>query len=144
MSEVCLKEEKVHEEWEVSEMASKFGVSEQTVYAWLNSGRLAGSKHLVSGQWEIPAKELGRFDRPHRGRPANGDDHKLASDFPCGPLLTVADVAARYGITTTTVHSWIRKGHLPAFQAVPRGSWYIRSDLLICTEAEKALGREER
>ncbi|WP_328435746.1 helix-turn-helix domain-containing protein [Nocardia puris] len=35
-------------------------------------------------------------------------------------LLTVAEVAERYGVSTRTVRNWVDSGHVPAYRIGPR------------------------
>jgi excisionase family DNA binding protein len=40
-------------------------------------------------------------------------------------LITTADVAHTYGVSLTTVHRWVKRGHITAYRVGPR---FLRID----------------
>jgi excisionase family DNA binding protein len=45
---------------------------------------------------------------------------------PDSELVTIADAAARLGVSTSTIRRWLREGLLPAEQTTPHAPWRIR------------------
>jgi excisionase family DNA binding protein len=45
---------------------------------------------------------------------------------PDGEVVTIADAAARLGVSTSTIRRWLREGLLPAEQTTPHAPWRIR------------------
>jgi len=73
---------------------------------------------------------------------------------PDGEVVTIAEAAARLGVSTSTIRRWLREGLLPAEQSTPHAPWRIRltdevrrrfvpnvpDDYLPLAEAAKRLG----
>lgn len=54
-----------------------------------------------------------------------------SSDVPGGrPLLTVAEAAARAGLSRSVGYSWVRAGLMPGAINVA-GRWYVRTAVLV-------------
>jgi excisionase family DNA binding protein len=51
-------------------------------------------------------------------------EHVIHRHRPQPPLLSVGDVAARFGVTTQAVYKWLQKGRVQATRG-PGGSWRI-------------------
>jgi excisionase family DNA binding protein len=56
-----------------------------------------------------------------------------AADIPAAPppdpdseAVTIAEAAARLGVSTSTIRRWLREGLLPAEQSTPHAPWRIR------------------
>lgn len=64
------------------------------------------------------------------------DDHDTMPD-----MLTVPEVARRFGVSAQTVRNWIASGRLPAVQATARGRFRIRSGALEAFERDAGLRR---
>jgi excisionase family DNA binding protein len=45
---------------------------------------------------------------------------------PDGEVVTIAEAAARLGVSTSTIRRWLREGLLPAEQSTPHAPWRIR------------------
>ena len=49
----------------VEEVAAKLKIESETVYRWLRSGKLKGTK-LAESSWRISSEELAKFTRPEQ------------------------------------------------------------------------------
>jgi excisionase family DNA binding protein len=67
-------------------------------------------------------------------------DHVLGRERAEPAYLSVADVAARYGVTTQAVYKWLQKGRIEATRG-PGGSWRIPA-AQFDQDARPATGRE--
>jgi excisionase family DNA binding protein len=67
-------------------------------------------------------------------------DHVLGRERAEPAYLSVADVAARYGVTTQAVYKWLQKGRIEATRG-PGGSWRIPAGQF-GQDARPATGRE--
>ncbi|TDB85607.1 helix-turn-helix domain-containing protein, partial [Actinomadura sp. KC216] len=109
----------------IADLAAKLGISRSAVYDWIKAGKLEA--HQTSARrWHIPFDETVEARcrdmiaaSTHLGR-ANRDFHVL-----CEGEITVGDVAARLGVSTTAVLGWIHAGKLTAHRTRVDRRWHI-------------------
>lgn len=124
--------------WTVREIAGRYRVTQLTVYNWLKSGALKGTKNPETGYWEVTQAALAVFKRPRRGREPKALTAVSGGAVGNQPFIPLRQVAKRYGVNYLTARNWARKGYIPAFQIAPRGRWFIPSNML--AQLEERMG----
>jgi len=113
----------------VKQLAARYGIAISAVYDWINTAKIDAHR-TRAGRWHIPfddhvdarCREL--IDSSvHLGRP-----NRLFDDVPGPGEVTVGDLAARLGVSTTAVLGWIRTGKLRAYRTPIQRHWRIRFD----------------
>jgi excisionase family DNA binding protein len=112
----------------IPELCQKLGVARSAIYDWIGAGKL-DAHQTPARRWHIPWDEdvearcrdmiaaSVHLGRKHRTHPAA-----------CPGEITVGDLAARLGITTTAVLGWIHAGKLDAHRTRVERRWHIRWD----------------
>jgi DNA invertase Pin-like site-specific DNA recombinase len=112
----------------VKQLAARFGIAISAVYDWIYTGVLPAHR-TDAGRWHIPfddqveahCREL-VTSSVHLGRP------NRVFDGPAPGEVTVGDLAARLGVSTTAVLGWIRAGKVEARRTPVQRHWRIRFD----------------
>ena len=98
-------------------------------------GRVGDDPHLTTKALTRPRR--GRAGRQARtGREGKGID---TSGKLTGPVLSVSQVAAHFGVCTRTVRNWIRGGGIKAGRPTERGPFFISRE-----EVARVTGRKQR
>ena len=113
----------------VKQLAARFGIAISAVYDWINTGKLDAHR-THAGRWHIPfddhvdarCRDLVAAS-VHLGRP-----NRRFDDVPGPGEVTVGDLAAKLGISTTAVLGWIRAGKVRAYRTPIQRHWRIRFD----------------
>jgi len=132
----------------VNEVAKRLGVSRETVYQWIRNGRLpsvrpsrrviripeealehaglgrAAQANLETGDQQdgvvvITAGQLTRIVE-RAVRRAVQEALAAHTSGANGGLLTVNEVAQRFGVDRETVYRWVKEGRLPSVRPSPR------------------------
>ncbi|MGW3347959.1 helix-turn-helix domain-containing protein [Nonomuraea rubra] len=112
----------------IRQLCERLGVTSSAVADWIKAGKLAAHRTDV-GRWHIPFdKGVEAHCRDMIATSAHlGRKHRTPEPI-CEGEITVAELAAKLGITATAVLRWIREGKIAAHRTRVTRHWHIRWD----------------